>query len=93
MAIERNVIEPVAGVSNEIGFYLAEMNEVREQLREAVSDLTREQVAERAVEGAHSIGALALHIGEAEWYWIECVMRIRTASSGTCSKTRRSSVG
>jgi len=74
MAIERNVIEPVAGVSNEIGFYLAEMNEVREQLREAVSDLTREQVAERAVEGAHSIGALALHIGEAEWYWIECVI-------------------
>ena len=74
MTIERNVIEPLAGVPKEIGFYLAEMNEVREQLREAVSDLTREQMAQPATEGAHSIGALVLHIGEAEWYWIECVI-------------------
>jgi len=74
MKVVRDILEPVAGVSNEIGFYLAGMNEVRAQLSDAVRDLTVEQIAKRAVEGAHSIGELLLHIGEAEWWWTECIM-------------------
>lgn len=74
MTVERHVLEPAQGVSNEIGFYLSEMADVRAQLREAVSDLTQEQTRARAVEGAHSIGALVLHIGEAEWFWMEMVI-------------------
>ena len=50
------------------------MEEVREQLREAVSEMTKEELARRAVAGAHSIGALVLHIGEAEWWWMQCIL-------------------
>jgi uncharacterized damage-inducible protein DinB len=66
------VITPAPGVSAGIGFYLSGMNEVREQLREAITGMNTEQIGRRAVPGAHSIGALALHIGEAEWWWIQC---------------------
>ena len=48
------------------------MEEVREQLRETITGMTEEQICLRAVPGAHSIGALVLHIGEAEWWWIQC---------------------
>lgn len=68
----RHVLSPASGVSPAIGFYLSGMAEVREQLREALGGMTDEQIARRAVAGAHSIGALVLHIGEAEWWWIQC---------------------
>jgi uncharacterized damage-inducible protein DinB len=48
------------------------MEEVREQVRAAVKDLGVEQLGKPAFLGAHSIGALVLHIGEAEWWWIQC---------------------
>jgi len=68
------LLSPAEGVSREIGFYLAGMDEVRGQLREAVSELSIEEIGRRAVSGAHSIGALVLHIGEAEWWWMQCVV-------------------
>jgi uncharacterized damage-inducible protein DinB len=67
-----HVLIPAAGVSPAIGFYLAGMEEVREQLRKTISGMTTEQIGRRAVPGAHSIGALVLHIGEAEWFWMQC---------------------
>src|SRR3989442_3268308 len=66
------VLVPAPGVSPGIGFYLAGMEEVRDQLRETITGMTDEQISRRAVPEAHSIGALALHIGEAEWWWIQC---------------------
>lgn len=74
MAEEKLELRAVDGFTTGIGLYLSGLNEVREQLHEALADLTDEQVARRAVSGAHSIGALALHIGEAEWWWIQCVV-------------------
>jgi uncharacterized damage-inducible protein DinB len=68
----QHVLNPAAGVSTGIGFYLSGMDEVREQLREAVTGMSVEQIGRRVVPGAHSIGALGLHIGEAEWWWIQC---------------------
>src|SRR6267143_2151784 len=70
----RRVLPPAAGVSREIGFYLAGMNEVREQLREAVAEISLQDLGRLAVAEAHSIGALVLHIGEAEWWWMQCVI-------------------
>ena len=67
-----HVLNPAPGVSRGIGFYLAGLEEVREQLRKTISGMTTEQIGRRAVPGAHSIGALVLHIGEAEWFWMQC---------------------
>jgi uncharacterized damage-inducible protein DinB len=50
------------------------MEEVREQVCNAVSGISTEQLGRPAFLGAHSIGALVLHIGEAEWWWMQCVV-------------------
>ena len=70
----RRVFTPAAGVPREIGLGLSGMDEVREQLREAVSGMSTEDIGRCAVPGAHSVGALVLHIGEAEWWWMQCVV-------------------
>lgn len=74
MDTARHVLEPSRGVATEIGFSLSAMEEVREQLRASVNEMTKEELARRAVAGAHSIGALVLHIGEAEWWWMQCIL-------------------
>jgi uncharacterized damage-inducible protein DinB len=63
---------PPDDVSRDIGFYLAGMEEVREQVREAVTDLAGEKFNRPAFLGAHSVGALVMHLGEAEWWWMQC---------------------
>lgn len=68
----RHLLNPAAGVAREIGFYLAGMDEVRAQLREAVSGISNADIGRLAVPETHSIGALVLHIGEAEWWWMQC---------------------
>jgi uncharacterized damage-inducible protein DinB len=62
------------GYSAGVGFYLAGMEEVRQQLAQAVTEMTTKDIGCAAVPGAHSIGALVLHIGEAEWWWMQCVV-------------------
>ncbi len=66
------VLNPTEGISPGIGFYLSGMEEVREQVREAVTGLSGEKFDRPAFLGAHSIGALVMHIGEAEWWWMQC---------------------
>lgn len=67
-------LDPHPGLSREIGFYLSGMEEVRAQVREAVKNLNKEQIGRRAFLGAQPIGALVLHIGEAEWWWMQCIV-------------------
>lgn len=74
MKVERDVLEPMAGVSKEIGFYLSGLEEIRAQLRKAVADLTDEELARRITSKAHQIGALILHLGETESWWIHSVV-------------------
>jgi uncharacterized damage-inducible protein DinB len=75
MELKRLALPPVSGVSSGIGYSLAAMEEVRGQLREAVKEMSDEEIAHRAVPDSHSIGALVLHIGEAEWWWINCIIQ------------------
>lgn len=70
MKVEREILEPMPGVAREIGFYLSGIEETRAELRDAVADLTVEELARRVLPDAHQIGALILHIGEAEASWI-----------------------
>lgn len=75
MELKRFALSPIAGVSTGIGFKLAALEEVRGQLRDAVKDLSDADVARRATTDTHTIGALTLHIGEAEWWWMNCVIQ------------------
>jgi uncharacterized damage-inducible protein DinB len=74
MSVTRKVLQAVPGLTPEIGFYLSGMDEVREQLRESVAGISIADIGRRAFPGAHSIGALVLHIGESEWFWMQCVI-------------------
>jgi uncharacterized damage-inducible protein DinB len=67
----RNILEPVPGVSRGIGFCLAGLEEVRAQTIKLLEDMTVPELAVRVTPDSHQIGALALHLGECEFWWIE----------------------
>jgi uncharacterized damage-inducible protein DinB len=68
------VLTPHPGLSTGIGYYLSGMEEVRSQLVAAVKSVPDDLIGKPAFLGAHSIGALVLHIGEAEWFWMQMVV-------------------
>ena len=72
--MRRRVLTPHAGLSTGIGYYLAGMEEVRSQLNAAVKTISDDLIGKPAFLGAHSIGGLVLHIGEAEWFWMQMVV-------------------
>ena len=72
--MRQRVMTPHPGLSTGIGYYLAGMEEVRRQLTAAVRDIPDDLIGKPAFLGAHSIGALVLHIGEAEWFWMQMVV-------------------
>src|SRR5688500_7908353 len=73
MEIERRHVEQVKGLSNEIGYYLTACQFGREQTKKLIEDLTREEIARRYLPELHSVGALAMHLGECEYWYIQCI--------------------
>jgi uncharacterized damage-inducible protein DinB len=71
---ERKLLIPAAGLTPGIGYYFSGMEEVRGQLRKAVAGIGTADIGRRAVPDTHSIGALVLHLGESEWFWMQCVL-------------------
>lgn len=74
METVKRVLEPVAGFSREIGFYLSAWEKTRVELREIAADLSNEELSRRLTPEAHQIGALILHLGEAEASWIHAII-------------------
>ena len=72
--MKERVLTPHPGLATGIGYYLAGMEEVRAQLVAAVKDIPNDVIGKPAFLGAHSIGGLVLHIGEAEWFWMQMVV-------------------
>ncbi len=72
--MKRRVLTPHPGLSTGIGYYLSGMEEVRGQLNDAVKGIPDDVIGKPAFLGAHSIGGLVLHIGEAEWFWMQMVV-------------------
>jgi uncharacterized damage-inducible protein DinB len=72
--MRRSVLTPHPGLSTAIGYYLSGMEEVRSQLVSAVKGIANDLIGKPAFLGAHSIGGLVLHIGEAEWFWMQMVV-------------------
>lgn len=71
MKIEKEVLEPIAGFATEIGYFLSSLEETRGAIREAISGLTDEDLARNILPNLNSIGQLVLHLGEAEYWWIQ----------------------
>jgi uncharacterized damage-inducible protein DinB len=74
METVKRTLTPLEGFSREIGFYLSSWEKSRAELREIVSDLSLEELAARILPGAHQIGGLILHLGEAESGWIHAII-------------------
>lgn len=72
--MRRRVLTPHPGLSTGIGYYLGGMEELRSQIVAAVKDISDEKIGKPAFLGVHSIGGLVLHIGEAEWFWMQMVV-------------------
>ena len=72
--MRRRLLTSHAGLSTGIGYYLSGMEEVRGQLNAAVKTIPDDLIGKPAFLGAHSIGGLVLHIGEAEWFWMKMVV-------------------
>ena len=72
--MRRRVLTPHPGLSTGIGYYLGGMEEVRRQVAVAVKTIPDDQIGNPPFLGAHSIGGLVLHIGEAEWFWMKMVV-------------------
>lgn len=73
----KETLVPVEGVHEGIGYYLAGMEEVRAQLRAAMKELPDATAHAKLRPDTHSIAQLILHCGEAEWWWIQCVVNGR----------------
>jgi uncharacterized damage-inducible protein DinB len=50
------------------------MEEVRNQINVAVKNIPNDVIGRPAFLGAHSIGGLVLHIGEAEWFFMQMIV-------------------
>jgi uncharacterized damage-inducible protein DinB len=74
METVKRILEPMEGFSREIGLYLSSWEMLRAELREIVSDLSGAELASRISPGAHQIGGLILHLGEAESGWIHAII-------------------
>ena len=72
--MRRRLLTAHPGLSTGIGYYLSGMEEVRGQLKAAVKTIPDDLIGKPAFLGAHSIGGLVLHIGEAEWFWMQMVV-------------------
>ena len=61
--MRRRFLNPHPGLSTGIGYYLSGMEEVRNQVNVAVKNIPDD-----------SIGGLVLHIGEAEWFFMQMIV-------------------
>lgn len=73
MEIEKRHVEPLPGFSREIGYYLASFQLAREQTKILLEDLTKQEIACRFLPKLHSIGAIALHLGECEYWYFQTI--------------------
>ena len=67
---EITTCDPVEGYSSQVGRYVAQMNELRHDLKWQVENLSIEQLDWHPDEQTESIGTQLLHLDAVEWSWI-----------------------
>lgn len=80
MPNQRYGIAPIEGFSPAISYYMAGFEYARSKTLELIKDLTPAEIAKRIMPEIYSIGAIALHLCECEYYWIQSVVRERELS-------------
>jgi len=65
------ILEPAEGLSREIGLLVAGLEHSRSKTYEVLSDLSPAEIARKILPTAHSIGAMAMHLGEVEYWWVQ----------------------
>ena len=68
------------GFSPAIGYYIAGFEYARSKTLDLIKDLTPAEIAKRISPAIYSIGAIALHLCECEYYWFQSVVRERELS-------------
>jgi len=58
-------------MSREVGLYVAALEQARSKTCEILSDLSPMEIARKILPDAHSIGAIAMHLGECEYWWVQ----------------------
>jgi uncharacterized damage-inducible protein DinB len=67
----RNVsCDPAPGYSPQVGRYISQLNETREELLKPTANLTPEQLSWHPDEQTESIGTQLLHVAAIEWSWV-----------------------
>lgn len=69
--MEREDIAPLPGYHPEIGLLLAALRDSTREWRENLGEPPIEAIVWQPAPGAHSIGALLLHIADVELFWFE----------------------
>lgn len=73
MEAEKRIVEPADGFSREIGFYLSGFRKARQDTRTLIDDLSREELVRRIFPNVHSIGAIVMHLGECEYWYLQSI--------------------
>lgn len=71
MNIETKLLQPVPNFSREIGLFLASLEKIRSEWREAVKDLSKSELAANILPEIQPIGTIIIHIAEVEYFWIQ----------------------
>lgn len=71
MKIETVILEPLPNFAFEIGLFLANLEKIRKGWRNAVKDLTKDELAAKILPEVQPIGTIIIHIAEAEYFWIQ----------------------
>jgi uncharacterized damage-inducible protein DinB len=62
--------DPVPGFSPQIGRYVAQLTETRDELLRYATTLTPEQLSWHPTDNTESIGTQLLHVAVIEWSWV-----------------------
>jgi uncharacterized damage-inducible protein DinB len=72
--MEQTTIVSLPDFSREIGLCLAGIEDIRHQWISVVQELNAAQIAQKIHQDVQPIGTIIIHIAEAEYWWINCVV-------------------
>jgi uncharacterized damage-inducible protein DinB len=81
MKTERNEFNPTPNFTPEIGFYLAGIEDIRRQWHIVAEDLTKIELGTKVLPDVQPIGTLIIHIAEAEYWWMQCIVERKEFSN------------
>lgn len=91
--LNRTLVPPPGSRSKETGLYLAMLDDQTRLLRQAIGDLSREELEWQPVPGQNTIGMLLTHLALVELYWIQVGVAGRTEEEADADCARILGIG